>query len=168
MIHITKTGRWYSESNIDGLAEISVKLISQGKLLEEVFAVSGRRHKQEFRVERLSISGSKEPAPEAIYYAPDGPVSVPLNHRNYRPLGPWWIWIEFQTPPSSRSPRRYLGFHTDFDRGIDGKGGTLGCIATHNVKDMRKIVSWFRGHFQVQPPQNIIVDWGKGSVSAPY
>lgn len=166
IIYISKTGRWYSKGNISGLAEISVKLVSNGKVIEEVFAVSGRQGKQNFRIEKYSMSGSREPAPEMVYSIPEGPVDVPTYHRNYGALGPWWIWIDFESS-SSKAPRQFIGLHTDFDSKYEGKGGTLGCIATHNVTDIRKIVSWFRGHFSVQPPKNVIVDWGKGTVSAP-
>ena len=76
-------------------------LVAGGKVIETVPAVSGRSYAQVFRTEPYGISGSKEPAPEAVYYMPYGPQDVPESHRNYGPLGPWWIAIEFDQATKS-------------------------------------------------------------------
>ena len=167
VIYVTKKGYKYTSGKRAGLEAIDVMLVAGGKVIETVPAVSGRSYAQVFRTEPYSISGSKEPAPEAVYYMPYGPQDVPESHHNYGPLGPWWIAIEFDQATKSRAPRRALGIHTDFDVNYTGKAGSLGCIATNTVTDIRKIVSWFNYHFKVQPPKNVIVDWGLGAVSAP-
>lgn len=177
-IRITKTGRRLP----NGLAELEVALMSGSMKVESVFAVSGAKDVQAFRLASKSMAGSREPLPEGIW---DLGMPEPDPMTKARPsitklvefasgvsgnfgidwpqdgdgLGPVWVQMtcRFQTKRSA------IGFH--IDNNSTTAPGTVGCVGIINdsgMASLKKFVKWFDN--KNTAPHVAIVDWGLGSV----
>jgi Bacterial pre-peptidase C-terminal domain len=157
-IKVTKTNR----TNSNGLAELQVSLLRNGKLIDSIAAVSGQPSKQSFRTAEISKAGSAEPLPEGYWTL--GSVEWASGIRGDESkswadsndgVGPAWVGMQ----PTYQTERGDIGFHLDNNSYI--YPGTVGCVGILNKSDLRKFVSWFDSY---DAPKVAIVDWGLGTV----
>jgi len=157
-IKVTKSDR----TNLDGLAELQVSLVRDGKLIDSIAAVSGQPSKQSFRTAEISKSGSAEPLPEGYWALGSvewasgikGDESKSWADSNDG-VGPAWVGMQ----PTYQTERSAIGFHLDNNSYI--YPGTIGCVGLLNKADLRKFASWFDSY---DAPKVAIVDWGLGTV----
>jgi Bacterial pre-peptidase C-terminal domain len=157
-VKVTKSDRL----NSNGLAELQVSLIRDGKLIDSIAAVSGQPSKQSFRTAEISKAGSAEPLPEGYWKLGSvewasgikGDESKSWADSNDG-VGPAWVGMQ----PTYQTSRSDIGFHLDNNSYI--YPGTVGCVGLLNKSDLRKFVSWFDSY---DAPKVAIVDWGLGTV----
>ncbi len=157
-IKVTKSDR----TNSNGLAELQVSLMRDGKLIDSIAAVSGQPSRQSFRTAEISKSGSAEPLPEGYWKLGSvewasgikGDESKSWTDPNDG-VGPAWVSMQ----PTYQTERGDIGFHLDNNSYI--YPGTVGCVGLLNKSDLRKFVSWFDSY---DAPKVAIVDWGLGTV----
>jgi len=157
-IKVTKGDR----ANSNGLAELQVSLMKDGKLIDSIAAVSGQPNKQSFRTAEISKAGSAEPLPEGYWRLGSvewasgikGDESKSWADSNDG-VGPVWVGMQ----PTNQTERSAIGFHLDNNSYI--YPGTIGCIGLLNKQDLRKFTSWFDSS---DAPKVAIVDWGLGTV----
>jgi Bacterial pre-peptidase C-terminal domain len=158
-IRVTKTNRTTS----DGLTELQVSLVKDGKLIDSIAGVSGQPSKQSFRTADISKAGSAEPLPEGYWTLGNvewasgikGDESKSWADPPYDGVGPAWVNMQ----PTYATERGSIGFHLDNNSYI--YPGTVGCVGIMNKSDLRKFVSWFDSY---DAPKVAIVDWGLGTV----
>lgn len=156
-IKVTKTDR-----ALNGLTELQVSLVRDGKLIDSIAAVSGQPSKQSFRTAEISKAGSAEPLPEGYWKLGSvewasgikGDESKSWADSNDG-VGPAWVGMQ----PTYQTERGDIGFHLDNNSYI--YPGTVGCVGLLNKSDLRKFVSWFDSY---DAPNVAIVDWGLGTV----
>ena len=156
-IKVTKSDR-----TLNGLTELQVSLVRDGKLIDSIAAVSGQPSRQSFRTAEISKSGSAEPLPEGYWKL--GSVEWASGIRGDESkswadsndgVGPAWVSMQ----PTYQTERSDIGFHLDNNSYI--YPGTVGCVGLLNKSDLRKFVSWFDSY---DAPKVAIVDWGLGTV----
>jgi hypothetical protein len=157
-IRVTNTKR----TNADGLSELQVSLVKNGRLVDSIVGVSGQPSKQSFRTSEISKSGSGEPLPEGYWQLGSvewasgikGDESRSWDDPPYDGVGPAWVGMS----PLYQTDRTAIGFHLDNNSSL--YPGTVGCIGILNKSDLRKFTSWFDN----DAPKVAIVDWGLGTV----
>jgi hypothetical protein len=157
-IRVTNTKR----TNADGLSELQVSLVRDGRLIDSIVGVSGQPSKQSFRTSEISKSGSGEPLPEGYWQLGSvewasgikGDESKSWADPPYDGVGPAWVGMS----PLYQTERTAIGFHLDNNSYL--YPGTVGCIGILNKSDLRKFTSWFDN----DAPKVAIVDWGLGTV----
>jgi hypothetical protein len=157
-IRVTKSDRTHS----NGLAELQVSLLRDGKLIDSIAAISGQPSNQSFRTAEISKSGSAEPLPEGYWTLGNvewasgikGDESKSWADSNDG-VGPAWVSMQ----PTYQTERSAIGFHLDNNSYI--YPGTVGCVGLLNKQDLRKFVSWFDSS---DAPKVAIVDWGLGTI----
>jgi Bacterial pre-peptidase C-terminal domain len=158
-IRVTNTKR----TNADGLSELQVSLVRDGRLIDSIAGVSGQPTKQSFRTAEISKSGSAEPLPEGYWQLGSvewasgikGDESKSWADPPYDGVGPVWVGMS----PLYQTERSAIGFHLDNNAYL--YPGTVGCIGLLSKSDLRKFVSWFDDS---DAPKVAIVDWGLGTV----
>ncbi|MBW4515058.1 MAG: PPC domain-containing protein [Timaviella obliquedivisa GSE-PSE-MK23-08B] len=157
-IKVTKTNR----TNSNGLAELQVSLMRDGKLIDSIAAVSGQPSRQSFRTAEISKAGSAEPLPEGYWTLGSVEWASGIKGDESKSwadsddgVGPAWVGMQ----PTYRTERSAIGFHLDNNSYI--YPGTVGCVGILNKSDLRKFASWFDNY---DAPKVAIVDWGLGTV----
>jgi Bacterial pre-peptidase C-terminal domain len=158
-IRVTNTKR----ANANGLSELQVSLVRNGRLIDSIAGVSGQPTKQSFRTAEISKSGSAEPLPEGYWQLGNvewasgikGDESKSWADPPYDGVGPAWVGMS----PLYQTERSAIGFHLDNNAYL--YPGTVGCIGLLSKSDLRKFVGWFDNS---DAPKVAIVDWGLGTV----
>ena len=157
-IRVTKSDR----TNSNGLAELQVSLVRNGKLIDSIAAISGQPSKQSFRTAGISKAGSAEPLPEGYWTLGSVEWASGIKGDESKSwadlndgVGPAWVSMQ----PTDQTERGDIGFHLDNNSYI--YPGTVGCVGLLNKSDLRKFASWFDSY---DAPKVAIVDWGLGTV----
>jgi Bacterial pre-peptidase C-terminal domain len=158
-IRVTQTNRF----NRNGLEELQVSLVRNGKMIDSIAAVSGQPSKQSFRTAKISKAGSGEPLPEGYWQLGSvewasgikGDESKNWDDPPYNGVGPAWVGMQ----PLYQTERSAIGFHLDNNSSL--YPGTVGCIGLLNKADLHKFTGWFDSY---DAPKVAIVDWGLGTV----
>ncbi|RPJ30606.1 MAG: hypothetical protein EHM17_16350 [Verrucomicrobiaceae bacterium] len=120
----------------------NLQLVSDGKVLDTLPALSGRSFKQ---LADRNIAGNKSPLPVGNYSIDRygiarAPFSDPELGKGY------WVPIT----PLFNTQRSALGFHQDPSWGrTNGESGTSGCIGLESPDATAKLVDWIK-HYNIQ------------------
>lgn len=127
---------------------LNLDLIINGKVVQQIQAVSGKPDVQNFRLGQNSKAGSREPLPQGIYRigTVDRGAGLPFA------MGDTFIPVT----PLFATARSGIGIHRDADRHLPGGAGTIGCLGILNqqgIRDVAHFVTTYR-------PKTLIVDYG--------
>lgn len=125
------------QKNSAGTQKCVLRLVENGKVIDEVEAVSGNAGSK--AVERAQDSaGSGRPCPPGTYSL--GPVEDAGVGKSWgEGLGRYWIDVR------GTAPRVAIGLHSDFGSGGGVQGHTMGCICAYSDPLMLKVVGWVNG-----------------------
>lgn len=126
---------------------LTLTLIRNGQVIQELPAVSGKADVQYFRTGSQSRSGSREPLPQGVYRVGgvDRAGGLPAA------MGDTFIPLT----PLFATNRTGIGIHHDADRATGG-AGTIGCLGLLEKRGIQTVAD-FVSQYQVS---KLIVDYG--------
>lgn len=143
---------------------LNLDYFKQGKLQDRLEVCCGAPGRQFFRTAAQSRAMTGEPLPEGKWYIND--IIWADGRDNYggrifqSGIGPVTVPLDYLEPGTTE--RSAIEIHIDWNRNY-GSPGTVGCIATYNIADYKKFVSWLRD----TDPRNFYVDWKLGTCPKP-
>jgi len=156
---LTKTGKQF----LNGLFELKLEYIKNGRSEGFILVNSGVRSRQYFRKGKDSRRGSFEPLPEGRWYIYDilwkGGKNVYDGVSWGEGLGAVKIPLGYVSP--NDTSRAAILIHLDANASYSP--GTAGCVGVRSVADFKRLVGWLRE----TDPRDLYVDWELGSVRLP-
>lgn len=149
---------------IDGLIAFRLGLWVEGKEIDKLTVFSGgpsKQNKASLKIysDPMSIPGSAEPIPEGQYRVDPYEFAVANSYSGSwgEGLGPVW----FPIIPLGNGRRNDFGIHLDANGSY--APGSMGCIVTSNINDLKIIVEWQKRYkFNL-----LVVDYSLGTVAKP-
>lgn len=157
---LTKTSR----KDRYGCYVLNLDYFKYGKLQDRLEVCCGAPGRQFFRTAARSRAMTGEPLPEGKWYIND--LVWADGKDNYygrifqSGIGPVTVPLDYIEPGSTE--RSAIEIHIDWNRNY-GSPGTVGCIATYNIADYKRFVSWLRD----VNPRDLYVDWKLGTSPRP-
>ena len=159
-LRLTKT----NSKDIYGCYILNLDYFKNGKLQDRIELCCGAPGRQFFRTAAQSRAMTGEPLPEGKWYIND--IVWADGRDNYygnifqSGIGPVTVPLDYLAPGTTE--RSAIEIHIDWNRDY-GSPGTVGCIATYNIADYKRLVSWLRD----TDPRGLYVDWGLGTCPKP-
>ncbi|OZH55731.1 hypothetical protein AFK68_02685, partial [Hydrocoleum sp. CS-953] len=157
---LTKTSR----KDRYGCYVLNLDYFKSGKLQDRLEVCCGAPGRQFFRTAARSRAMTGEPLPEGKWYIQD--IVWADGRDNYygrifqSGIGPVTVPLDYITPGTTE--RSAIEIHIDWNRNF-GAPGTVGCIATYNIADYKRFITWLRD----TDPRDLFVDWKLGTCPKP-
>ncbi|MEM1167930.1 MAG: glycoside hydrolase family protein [Cyanobacteria bacterium P01_H01_bin.35] len=157
---LTKTSR----KDRYGCYVLNLDYFKSGKLQDRLEVCCGAPGRQFFRTAARSRAMTGEPLPEGKWYIQD--IVWADGRDNYygrifqSGIGPVTVPLDYIEP--GRTERSAIEIHIDWNRN-SGSPGTVGCIATYNIADYKRFITWLRD----TDPRDLFVDWKLGTCPKP-
>ncbi|NES08193.1 MAG: glycoside hydrolase family protein [Okeania sp. SIO2F4] len=157
---LTKTNR----KDRYGCYVLNLDYFKSGKLQDRLEVCCGAPRRQFFRTAARSRAMTGEPLPEGKWYIQD--IIWADSKDNYygrifqSGIGPVTVPLDYIEPGTTE--RSAIEIHIDWNRNY-GAPGTVGCIATYNIADYKRLVGWLRD----TDPRDLYVDWKLGTCPKP-
>ncbi|MDJ0517043.1 MAG: glycoside hydrolase family protein [Trichodesmium sp. MO_231.B1] len=157
---LTKTNR----KDRYGCYVLNLDYFKSGKLQDRLEVCCGAPRRQFFRTAARSRAMTGEPLPEGKWYIQD--IVWADSKDNYygrifqSGIGPVTVPLDYIEPGTTE--RSAIEIHIDWNRNY-GAPGTVGCIATYNIADYKRLVGWLRD----TDPRDLYVDWKLGTCPKP-
>jgi Putative peptidoglycan-binding domain-containing protein len=157
---LTKTNR----KDRYGCYILNLDYFKSGKLQDRLEVCSGAPGRQFFRTAVWSRAMTGEPLPEGKWYIHDILWADGKDYYYGRifqsGIGPVTVPLDYVEPGTTE--RSAIEIHIDWNRNY-GAPGTVGCIATYNIADYKRFVTWLRD----TDPRDLYVDWKLGTCPNP-
>ena len=157
---LTKTNR----KDRYGCYVLNLDYFKSGKLQDRLEVCCGAPRRQFFRTAARSRAMTGEPLPEGKWYIHD--IIWADGRDNYygrifqSGIGPVTVPLDYIEPGTTE--RSAIEIHIDWNRNY-GAPGTVGCIATYNIADYKRFITWLRD----TDPRDLYVDWKLGTCPKP-
>lgn len=157
---LTKTSR----KDRYGCYVLHLDYFKSGKLEDRLEVCCGAPGRQFFRTAARSRAMTGEPLPEGKWYIND--IIWADGQDNYygqifqSGIGPVTVPLDYIEPGTTE--RSAIEIHIDWNRNY-GSPGTVGCIATYNIADYKRFITWLRD----TDPRDLYVDWKLGTSPKP-
>ncbi len=157
---LTKTSR----KDRYGCYVLNLDYFKSGKLQDRLEVCCGAPGRQFFRTAARSRAMTGEPLPEGKWYIQD--IVWADGRDNYygqifqSGIGPVTVPLDYIEPGTTE--RSAIEIHIDWNRN-SGAPGTVGCIATYNIADYKRFITWLRD----TDPRDLFVDWKLGTCPKP-
>ncbi|MDJ0552877.1 MAG: glycoside hydrolase family protein [Microcoleaceae cyanobacterium MO_207.B10] len=159
-LQLTKT----NTKDMYGCYVLNLDYFKNGKLQDRMEVCCGAPGRQFFRTAAQSRALTGEPLPEGKWYVND--IIWADGKDNYygaifqSGIGPVTVPLDYLEPGTTE--RSAIEIHIDWNRNY-GSPGTVGCIATYNIADYKRLVTWLRD----TDPRGLYVNWGLGTCPKP-
>ncbi len=159
-LQLTKTSR----KDRYGCYILNLDYFKNGKLQDRLEVCCGAPGRQFFRTAARSRAMTGEPLPEGKWYINDilwADIKDNYYGRIFQSgIGPVTVPLDYLEPGTTE--RSAIEIHIDWNRNY-GSPGTVGCIATYNIADYKRLVSWLRD----TDPRSLYVNWRLGTCPKP-